>query len=86
MPAALASRTRDDVVRAAMLLRANTLAKGYSGARVETIELLVGVLEAGIVPRVPSRARSGRAATSLHWRISRCRSSARARQRSTDSS
>ena len=43
----------DEVVRAAMLLRANTLAKGYSGARVETIELLVGVLEAGIVPARP---------------------------------
>ena len=30
----------DEVVRAAMLLRANALAKGYSGARVETVELL----------------------------------------------
>ena len=49
----------DDVVRAAMLLRANTLAKGYSGARVETIALLVDVLEAGIVPRVPSRGSVG---------------------------
>ena len=49
----------DDVIRAAMLLRANTLAKGYSGARVETIALLVGVLEAGIVPRVPSRGSVG---------------------------
>jgi histidine ammonia-lyase len=49
----------DDVVRAAMLLRANTLAKGYSGARVETIALLVGVLEAGIVPHVPSRGSVG---------------------------
>ena len=49
----------DDVVRAAMLLRANTLAKGYSGARVETIALLVDALEAGIVPRVPSRGSVG---------------------------
>ena len=49
----------DDVIRAAMLLRANTLAKGYSGARVETIALLVGVLEAGIVPHVPSRGSVG---------------------------
>ena len=31
----------DAVVRAAMLLRANALAKGYSGARVETVELLI---------------------------------------------
>ncbi len=49
----------DDVVRAAMLLRANTLAKGFSGARVETIELLLGLLAAGIVPRVPSRGSVG---------------------------
>ena len=49
----------DDVVRAAMLLRANTLAKGYSGARVETIELLVSMLDAGLVPHVPSRGSVG---------------------------
>jgi len=49
----------DAVVRAAMLLRANTLAKGYSGARVETIELLLAVLGAGIVPFVPSRGSVG---------------------------
>ena len=42
-----------------MLLRANTLAKGFSGARVETIELLLGVLGAGIVPHVPSRGSVG---------------------------
>jgi histidine ammonia-lyase len=49
----------DEVVRAAMLLRANTLAKGYSGARVETVDLLVAVLNAGIVPRVPARGSVG---------------------------
>ena len=49
----------DDVVRAAMLLRANTLAKGFSGARVETIELLVAALVAGLLPRVPSRGSVG---------------------------
>ena len=49
----------DDVVRAAMLLRANALAKGYSGARVETVELLLAVLGAGIVPHVPARGSVG---------------------------
>jgi len=49
----------DDVIRAAMLLRANTLAKGFSGARVETVELLVDALVAGVVPRVPSRGSVG---------------------------
>ena len=49
----------DDVVRAAMVLRANAIAKGYSGARVETVELLLAVLNAGIVPFVPARGSVG---------------------------
>jgi histidine ammonia-lyase len=42
-----------------MLLRANALAKGYSGARVETVELLVSMLVAGVVPVVPARGSVG---------------------------
>jgi histidine ammonia-lyase len=49
----------DEVVRAAMLLRANTLSKGYSGARLETVQLLVDVLNAGILPVVPARGSVG---------------------------
>ncbi len=49
----------DEIVRAALLLRANTLAKGYSGARLETVQLLVDVLNAGIVPHVPARGSVG---------------------------
>src|SRR5688572_3858819 len=49
----------DDVVRAAMLLRANALAKGYSGARAETAELLVECLDRGVLPHVPSRGSVG---------------------------
>ena len=49
----------DEVIRAAMLLRANTLAKGCSGARVETVELLLACLNAGIVPVVPARGSVG---------------------------
>ena len=49
----------DEVVRAAMLLRANALAKGTSGIRLETVELLVGCLNAGVVPYVPSRGSVG---------------------------
>jgi histidine ammonia-lyase len=47
------------VVRAAMVLRANALAKGNSGARVETVELLVECLNRGVLPRVPSRGSVG---------------------------
>jgi histidine ammonia-lyase len=49
----------DEIVRAAMLLRANTLAKGYSGARVDVVELLLGCLAAGVLPHVPSRGSVG---------------------------
>ena len=47
------------VVRAAMLLRANALAKGYSGARIETVELLIECLNRGVLPHVPSRGSVG---------------------------
>jgi histidine ammonia-lyase len=52
-------RYPDEVVRAAMLLRANTLAKGYSGARPEVVELLLECLNRGLVPHVPSRGSVG---------------------------
>jgi histidine ammonia-lyase len=48
-----------EIVRAAMLLRANALAKGYSGARVETVELLIECLNRGVLPLVPSRGSVG---------------------------
>ncbi len=48
-----------EVVRAALALRANTLAKGYSGARVEVAELLVEVLNRGVLPVVPARGSVG---------------------------
>src|SRR5687768_15565751 len=47
------------VVRAAMALRANVLAKGYSGIRLETLELLVELLNRRIHPLVPSRGSVG---------------------------
>src|ERR687887_503587 len=49
----------DEIVRAAMLLRANALAKGYSGASVETVELLLECLNRGILPVVPGRGSVG---------------------------
>jgi histidine ammonia-lyase len=49
----------DEIVRAAMLLRANALAKGNSGARIETVELLLQCLARGVLPRVPSRGSVG---------------------------
>jgi histidine ammonia-lyase len=46
-------------VRAAMALRANVLAKGYSGIRVATLEALLALLNRRVHPRVPSRGSVG---------------------------
>jgi histidine ammonia-lyase len=46
-------------VRAMMALRANVLAKGYSGIRRATLERLMAMLNARVHPRVPSRGSVG---------------------------
>jgi len=47
------------IVRAMMLQRANVLAKGYSGCRVEVIETLLRMLNARVHPVIPSRGSVG---------------------------
>jgi histidine ammonia-lyase len=42
-----------------MLIRANTLAKGHSGLRLETLQLLVDMLNRGVHPVVPSQGSLG---------------------------
>ncbi|MBO9718098.1 MAG: aromatic amino acid lyase [Pseudoxanthomonas sp.] len=42
-----------DVVRTMLCIRINTLLKGHSGIRVETLQALAAMLNAGIVPVVP---------------------------------
>ncbi len=48
-----------DVVRAMLLLRAQSLAQGRSGIRIEVIELLLAMLERGVTPVVPSQGSVG---------------------------
>lgn len=43
----------DDVVRAAMLVRLSSLARGHSGVRPDLLHTLVAMLNAGVVPLVP---------------------------------
>src|SRR5438552_6098169 len=45
--------------RALMALRANVLAKGFSGVRPETLDLLVAMINAGVHPVVPSQGSVG---------------------------
>jgi histidine ammonia-lyase len=48
-----------DAVRGMMLLRANALAKGYSGVRSEVILTLIKMLNAGVAPVVPQQGSVG---------------------------
>jgi histidine ammonia-lyase len=43
----------EDVVRAMLVIRINTLMKGHSGVRSSTLEAYAAMLNAGIVPVVP---------------------------------
>jgi histidine ammonia-lyase len=49
----------EEYVRACMLLRANTLASGHSGVRVEVVEKLLEFLNNDITPFVPSKGSVG---------------------------
>src|SRR3954468_10308979 len=46
-------------VRAMMLLRANVIAKGYSGARPELVDLLLHLLNSDVYPPIPEQGSVG---------------------------
>jgi histidine ammonia-lyase len=48
-----------EVVRAAMLIRANTLSKGFSGVRQVVVDTLIAMLNVGVTPCVPSQGSMG---------------------------
>jgi histidine ammonia-lyase len=48
-----------EVVRAMMVIRAKTLAMGFSGVSVELVEALIALLNAGLIPAVPEHGSLG---------------------------
>lgn len=48
-----------DVVRAMMLIRVNSLAKGFSGVRPVVLQTLIEMLNAGVTPHVPRKGSLG---------------------------
>lgn len=48
-----------EVVRTIMLLRANALAKGYSGIRLETLNTLIEMINRGVHPQIPEKGSLG---------------------------
>ena len=53
------SHLPEEVVRAAMLIRTNTLAIGNSGVRLEIVETLLKMLNCGVTPIIPAQGSLG---------------------------
>ncbi|MBC8108930.1 MAG: aromatic amino acid lyase, partial [Anaerolineae bacterium] len=49
----------NEVVRAALVIRLNTLIKGFSGVRVEVVNYIAAMINKGVVPLVPTRGSVG---------------------------
>jgi histidine ammonia-lyase len=49
----------EEIVRGMLFALAASLARGHSGVRVEVVELLLALLERGVVPVIPSRGSVG---------------------------
>lgn len=49
----------EDVVLGIMLLRANALAKGFSGIRLETLNILIEMINEKVIPAIPEKGSLG---------------------------
>ncbi|WP_334352849.1 histidine ammonia-lyase [Companilactobacillus sp. HBUAS56257] len=49
----------EETVRAIILIRVNSLVKGYSGIRLSTVKALLGMLNAGVHPFIPEKGSLG---------------------------
>jgi histidine ammonia-lyase len=49
----------EEIVKAAIVVRANTLAKGFSGARREVVDTLLAIVNKGVTPVIPSQGSLG---------------------------
>jgi len=57
--AGMGHRLDDEVVRGMLLLRARTLAAGFSGAGIALVDALAAMLQSGVVPWVPEHGSLG---------------------------
>ena len=49
----------DAMVRLIMVLKINSLARGFSGIRLQVIQMLVNMVNAGVYPRIPAKGSVG---------------------------
>lgn len=59
----------DETVRLMMVLKINSLARGFSGIRLKVINMLIELVNAEVYPCVPQKARSALRAISRRWLI-----------------
>ncbi len=65
------------IAQAVLAVRLNTLVKGYSGVRVELLEMIRDMINAGIAPYIPECGSVGASGTWSTWPMPRWRSSER---------
>ncbi len=56
----------EEIARATLLIRLNTLVKGYSGVRTELLEFMTNMFNAGISPVIPSQGSVGASGDLIH--------------------
>ncbi|MCV2514399.1 aromatic amino acid lyase, partial [Leclercia pneumoniae] len=49
----------DEIVRLMMVLKINSLARGFSGIRLSVIQALIGLVNAGVYPWIPAKGSVG---------------------------
>jgi histidine ammonia-lyase len=57
--AGLASRSDDALVRLIMVLKVNSLSRGFSGIRLEVIQALIALINAEVYPHIPLKGSVG---------------------------
>lgn len=56
---AMGNPLEEDIVRAIMVLRANALSKGNSGVRLTTVQMLIDMINAGVIPVIYEKGSLG---------------------------
>ncbi|MBZ4369601.1 aromatic amino acid lyase, partial [Mycobacterium tuberculosis] len=49
----------DDLTRLIMVLKINSLSRGFSGIRLSVVQALIGLVNAGVTPWIPAKGSVG---------------------------
>lgn len=62
----------DEIVRLMMVLKINSLARGFSGIRLSVIQALMALVNAEVYPWIPAKVPLAHPAILRRWRTCRC--------------